>query len=559
MNSLERIAAAAAFGTPDRVPVVAQVFGHAAVLAGVGVGDYVRDGALLARCQLAALRHYGYDAVFALMGRSRSPVARRTPLPGRWPGGINAAARIDLVAPLAGLIGSDLLAGLIATGLTDTPDAGLLIDFGTNSEIALWDGATLWTTSAAGGPAFEGSGLCCGLPAEPGAIDRLVFRDGHPVWHVIGGGPPRGLCGTGLVDLIAGLRRAGQLTERGRFAPAVPTAVGLGPGLTAQPGPALCQCIAETLDSGFLGFYGRSDPEPGTVICLPITQESRVTAVLAVGHHSGEPPSNERLNIDLAVAGMVGTAATRLASERELREHRRHLAALVEARTAELRSTNRQLQREIRERKSNQAILAARLRLIALAPSHGLTELLRATLDEVEALTGSTIGFYHFINADQRTIALQTWSTNTTQNMCQAQGEGQHYPLDQAGVWVDCVRQGRPIIHNDLDHFKQINDGAGHAVGDQALVRLARACRASLRETDLFARVGGDEFALLLPQTGPASAREVVERLRGALAACPGENPRAAPSLTISIGIASFPGLPGELDALLRSADQALY
>jgi len=458
---------------------------------------------------------------------------------------------------------------------------------------------------------------------------------------------------------------------------AVPTAVGPGPQPPAQPppqpGPALCQCIAETLESGFLGFYGRTEPDPGTVICLPITQESRVTAALTFGYRSGEPPSNERLNIYLAVAGMVGTAATRLASERELREHRRHLAALVEERTAALRATNRQLQREVRERKCNQEILAARLRLIALAPSHGLTELLRATLDEVEALTDSTIGFYHFINADQQTITLQTWSTNTIQNMCQAQGEDQHYPLDQAGVWVDCVRQCRPIIHNDyaslahrrglppghativrqltvpvlrdgrivailgvgnkprnysvrdqdvvaaladlawdtveskrladllqrqattdeltglpnrrvfmeqatlelarsqrygyacsialidLDHFKQINDGAGHAVGDQALVTLARACRASLRETDLFARVGGDEFALLLPQTGPASAREVVERLRGALAACPGENPRATPSLTISIGIASFPGLPGELDALLRSADQALY
>ncbi len=67
MNSLERITAAANFATPDRVPVVAQVFGHAAVLAGVAVGDYVRDGALIAHCQLAALRHYGYDAVFALM------------------------------------------------------------------------------------------------------------------------------------------------------------------------------------------------------------------------------------------------------------------------------------------------------------------------------------------------------------------------------------------------------------------------------------------------------------------------------------------------------------
>ena len=158
--------------------------------------------------------------------RWSQPITCRPADPAAWAlaWGIDAAARIDLVAPLAGLIGSDLLAGLIATGLTDTADAGLLIDFGTNSEIALWDGATLWSTSAAGGPAFEGSGLSCGLPAEPGAIDRLMFHDGNPVWHVIGGGPPRGLCGTGLVDLIAGLRRAGQLTERGRFSPAVPSA-----------------------------------------------------------------------------------------------------------------------------------------------------------------------------------------------------------------------------------------------------------------------------------------------------------------------------------------------
>lgn len=67
MNSLERIQAAVSFGKPDRVPVIAQVFGHAAVLAGVPLGEYVRDGELLARCQLQALARYGYDAVFALM------------------------------------------------------------------------------------------------------------------------------------------------------------------------------------------------------------------------------------------------------------------------------------------------------------------------------------------------------------------------------------------------------------------------------------------------------------------------------------------------------------
>lgn len=67
MNSLERIAAALQFRATDRVPVIAQVFGHAAVLAHVPLGDYVRDGELLARCQIQALDRYGYDAVFALM------------------------------------------------------------------------------------------------------------------------------------------------------------------------------------------------------------------------------------------------------------------------------------------------------------------------------------------------------------------------------------------------------------------------------------------------------------------------------------------------------------
>ena len=65
MNSLERVAATVAFGRADRVPVIPQVFGHAAVLAGVPLVDYLHDGALLARCQIAAQRHYGYDAVFA--------------------------------------------------------------------------------------------------------------------------------------------------------------------------------------------------------------------------------------------------------------------------------------------------------------------------------------------------------------------------------------------------------------------------------------------------------------------------------------------------------------
>ena len=67
MNSLERVVAAVEFRDTDRVPVIAQVFGHAAALAGVSLDEYVRDGKTLAACQMKALTQYGYDAVFSVM------------------------------------------------------------------------------------------------------------------------------------------------------------------------------------------------------------------------------------------------------------------------------------------------------------------------------------------------------------------------------------------------------------------------------------------------------------------------------------------------------------
>ena len=102
----------------------------------------------------------------------------------------------------------------------------LLIDFGTNSEIALWDGRSLWVTSAAGGPAFEGCGIGCGTPAEPGAICRVTRpRSDRPAaleFQTIDDEKPRGLCGSGLVDLIACLLESGKLTRIGRFSAEVP-------------------------------------------------------------------------------------------------------------------------------------------------------------------------------------------------------------------------------------------------------------------------------------------------------------------------------------------------
>jgi uncharacterized 2Fe-2S/4Fe-4S cluster protein (DUF4445 family) len=132
--------------------------------------------------------------------------------------GLHPRAAIRLIQPLAGFVGSDLLAGLVATRLLAGPAPALFIDFGTNSEIALWDGADLWVTSAAGGPAFELWGLSHGMPAEPGAVHRVNRGpDGSLRYQVIGGEEPRGFCGSGVVDLITRLLESGRLSRTGRF------------------------------------------------------------------------------------------------------------------------------------------------------------------------------------------------------------------------------------------------------------------------------------------------------------------------------------------------------
>ncbi|WP_052700260.1 ASKHA domain-containing protein [Methylocucumis oryzae] len=132
--------------------------------------------------------------------------------------GLSKQMQIDFVPPLGGFIGSDLLMGVINTQLTRQPAYSLLVDFGTNSEIALWDGKKLWVTSAAGGPAFEGCGISCGMSGEAGAIYR-VESDKNTGFQlaVIGDVTAQGLCGSGLIDAIAYLLEQGLLDKLGRF------------------------------------------------------------------------------------------------------------------------------------------------------------------------------------------------------------------------------------------------------------------------------------------------------------------------------------------------------
>lgn len=100
-------------------------------------------------------------------------------------------------------------------------------------------------------------------------------------------------------------------------------------------------------------------------------------------------------------------------------------------------------------------ILEARLRISEFSHLHSLDDILQKTLDEAEALTESSIGFFHFIEPDQKSLWLQTWSTNTLKNMCTAEGKLSHYALAQAGIWADSVREKKPVVYNDYTGLKR--------------------------------------------------------------------------------------------------------
>ncbi len=123
--------------------------------------------------------------------------------------------------------------------------------------------------------------------------------------------------------------------------------------------------------------------------------------------------------------------------------------------------------RDITERRRNNAINSARMHLIQFAATHSLDELLEETLNQAEKLTDSLIGFYHFVEDDQKSLILQNWSARTKAIFCKAEGKGMHYPIAEAGVWVDCVYQKKSVIHNDyasLPHRKGMPQGHAEVI-----------------------------------------------------------------------------------------------
>ena len=130
--------------------------------------------------------------------------------------------------------------------------------------------------------------------------------------------------------------------------------------------------------------------------------------------------------------------------------------------------------RDITEHRRNDRIQAVRALLSEFSLTNSVQDLLRRFLDEAELMTESRIGFFHFLEPDQKTLSLQMWSSNTLERMCDidlTDTANTHYPVCKAGVWVDCIKQGGPVIHNDYESLENRKGlPQGHAPVSRELV-----------------------------------------------------------------------------------------
>jgi uncharacterized 2Fe-2S/4Fe-4S cluster protein (DUF4445 family) len=128
---------------------------------------------------------------------------------------VNPEARVCFLPIVAGFVGADAVAAALATRLDESRDIRAVVDIGTNGEVVMGTKDRLLACSAPAGPALEGSQIRHGMRGAVGAIDRVWLADGDLHWHVIGEGSPQGICGSGLIDVVAAALEAGLLDWTG--------------------------------------------------------------------------------------------------------------------------------------------------------------------------------------------------------------------------------------------------------------------------------------------------------------------------------------------------------
>ena len=168
-----------------------------------------------------------------------------------------------------------------------------------------------------------------------------------------------------------------------------------------------------------------------------------------------------------------------------------------------------------------------------------------AILEDLAALAMEHLETLHLADVDMLTATLTRRAFHTQGSRAVALASRHKYNLS--------------LVVFDIDHFKSINDSFGHAAGDLVLADVAAACTSCLRGSDIFGRIGGEEFAMLLPHTGRQGALEAAERMRKAVAGMPFEPEGVPYQVTASFGVSTLDLSARDITGLLANADAALY
>ncbi len=146
------------------------------------------------------------------------PVVKDAVITGKESGlDINPDAKVFCMPSVSSYVGGDITSDIVDSGMDRAEGLALMIDVGTNGEVAIGNADMLLCCSSSAGPAFEGSQMTSGMLAKDGAIDSVRIVDGKVHCTVIGGGEPKGICGSGIIDLVAQMFLAGMLDRRGNL------------------------------------------------------------------------------------------------------------------------------------------------------------------------------------------------------------------------------------------------------------------------------------------------------------------------------------------------------
>ncbi|MBS3736491.1 MAG: ASKHA domain-containing protein [Candidatus Bipolaricaulota bacterium] len=132
---------------------------------------------------------------------------------------VNPRGLLYFMPAIGGWVGGDVTSGVLSTAIHKSDQLSMLTDIGTNGEILIGNEDWMMSCAASAGPAFEGTGIRSGMRASRGAVDKVEFVEGDLIYSVIGGTRPKGICGSGLIDLVASLFEGGFVNRSGQLVP----------------------------------------------------------------------------------------------------------------------------------------------------------------------------------------------------------------------------------------------------------------------------------------------------------------------------------------------------